>query len=549
MNATTAFDTTSTQHEAAAKVASFAREADCTLTRLLCADCYLRGIFSSASTFLSIVGVPYRARDPNIGYDRHRVFFHACQSGLLSLALLSLALAVLYLGGPTPYVAPHTWLLGLLAIKIAVVNPWLARYYFSDEGDSRELTIPGLATAAQALWDWLQPVEADKPANTAYFAGERPFVGHGTEVNAWTLVIDTSARGQGVHDLVDGAKEGARPPAAEDLYAAVLKSLETLEIRDLKVDWRTFVTGKQADKEKRLSGSRFRRPPEYLSPVRLEGLNREGMNARRYLTLSMSRPKQDLFATQFVRFQQDGRLIFCEFASYILAPALKRFYIMDRLFHINAALYNLAGLPFLLGATLLCLFDYLILGALTLVRSSDWSRPGFFYPAEVLNAIAMLFRGNYTELLYLLSQSGVLTNALLVGSLTLLTVLVAWRLIRWIFSTLGIALRLTAQFGITFTYRERFSSRGNLAYYSLQEVIRFLKTQEKILIKSLYDELKERGIDTSDLKDSVVAYINQGVINSGDIRGDVFTSIKSFVFRRPARSIVKKSTRRATAHA
>ena len=90
------------------------------------------------------------------------------------------------------------------------------------------------------------------------------------------------------------------------------------------------------------------------------------MNARRYLTLSMSRPKQDLFATQFVRFQQFDRLIFCEFASYILAPALKRFYIMDRLFHINAALfYNLVGLPILLGATLLCLFDYLILGVLT----------------------------------------------------------------------------------------------------------------------------------------------------------------------------------------
>jgi hypothetical protein len=118
-----------------------------------------------------------------------------------------------------------------------------------------------------------------------------------------------------------------------------------------------------------------------------------------------------------------------------------------------------------------------------------------------------------------------------------------------LFQRLLSLLRLTAQFGVTFTYRERFSSRGNLAYYSLQEVIRFLKTQEKVLIKSLYDELKERGIDTSDLKDSVVAYINQGVINSGDIRGDVFTSIKSFVFRRPARSIVKKSTRKATAHA
>jgi len=196
-----------------------------------------------------------------------------------------------------------------------------------------------------------------------------------------------------------------------------------------------------------------------------------------------------------------------------------------------------------LVAAALSLMVYFTLGFLVLLLGGDSPTPGFFYPQQVLLGLGMLARGEYVALPFLLADKAVISNALIVGTLSLLLALIAWRAIRWFLSTLGIALRLTAQFGITFTYRERFASRGNLSYYSLQEVIRFLKTQEKILIKSLYDELKERGIDTSDLKDSVVAYINQGVINSGDIRGDVFTSIKSFVFRRPARSLVKKSRR------
>ena len=63
-------------------------------------------------------------------------------------------------------------------------------------------------------------------------------------------------------------------------------------------------------------------------------------------------------------------------------------------------------------------------------------------------------------------------------------------------------------------------------------MIQALKVQEKLLTRGLVQYLDARGIDTSDLEQSIVAFINQGVINSGEIRGSVSSKIGSIVFRR-----------------
>ena len=103
------------------------------------------------------------------------------------------------------------------------------------------------------------------------------------------------------------------------------------------------------------------------------------------------------------------------------------------------------------------------------------------------------------------------------------------------------------QFGVAYSYRRRYS-RGNLNYFCLQDVARFMRTREKILIKAICEQLRIHIIDASDFKESLTAYINQGVINSGDIRGNVLTSIKSFVFRRPARAAQIMPRRKVANH-
>jgi hypothetical protein len=93
---------------------------------------------------------------------------------------------------------------------------------------------------------------------------------------------------------------------------------------------------------------------------------------------------------------------------------------------------------------------------------------------------------------------------------------------------------------VTASYREKFSQGAVLAYYDLQEVVRFLKTQEKIITNSLIDCLEYFNIDTSDLKENIIAFINQGVINTGEIRGNLSAKIKSIVFRNPRKTTQRR---------
>ena len=116
---------------------------------------------------------------------------------------------------------------------------------------------------------------------------------------------------------------------------------------------------------------------------------------------------------------------------------------------------------------------------------------------------------------------------------TLFTIaFVAWWTLRWLLVMLGVLLGLRFHYGVAKSYREQIAKGAALDYYEMQNVIYFLKAQEKVLTNALVNSLRERGIDTSDLRENIAAFINQGVINTGQIRGNVATKIRSMVFRR-----------------
>ena len=523
------------------------------ITRLLCAHVYLFGIFSSTRAVFRLLGPAYRAADPGVGYDRRLLAYHAVQSTLLALVFLAFLLFV-FLGVPKLIeIENFDAIFGVMSfvvfVKAALINPWIARLFFRDENRLPKFNIPILGRIARAICDAWLPLERQQRSNASYFAGDRPFIGYGTEVNAWTVVIDTSTPAHAIHDLIDRGREPT-PLDAEQLYGAVSRGVENLGINDLSKDWRVFIDGRHADEEKRVRGSRYRRPPEDLSADRVAQINKEGRRGRSYMSLTMENAKQDLLATQFLRFQQDGKLIFCEFASYILAPGLRRLYFLDRLFHVNSILYVIFGITLFVAAAVPASLICLGLGLIYYLPHSDSFLASALYPASAGAGIIgnSLDTGSLADVFQYFGQFAWAAYAITVAATAYLAFVIAWRGLRWLLTTLGIALKISKQFGIAFSYRERFASRGELKYYELQEVIRFLKTQEKILLKSIHEQLKEHGIDSSDFKESLVAYINQGVINSGDIRGNVFSSIRSFVFRRPRKSAVKR-VKGSTAHA
>jgi hypothetical protein len=516
---------------------------------------YFWGAASGILALLRLAGVPYQATDPAVRYNRNAIAFHAAQSTLVSLLFIAAELSLAFgpisqAGAITASGPPGPWEWALIAtvlFKLVGFNFFFPRWSFkkgpSDPG--RRGQIPVLAPIARTIASWLSPTQdrqsrTEEAGQVTYFAGDRPFVGYGTELNAWTVVVDTSARAGGMQEFAGVARE-PDPLGVGDLYQAVIDGVEALGIHSLHRSGSLFVVGTAADQEKRAAGGKFRRPPSAIAQQRLREVDGEGTHGRWYMSLQMHQPAQDVVVTMFMRFAQEGKLIFCEFSSYLLAPGLPRLYRTDRLFRINPMVYLLYASLISAVLAAVALADYAMVAAGLLMVT------GGALPSWLATLFApMLPRGIETlpsdlgEIFPVLLASSLANPlayayALIANATVLVFAVLAYWLLRKLFAMIALALDLRGQFGLTFSYRERFSSRSQLNYYAMQEVVRFLKMQEKILVRSILDLLRERGIDSSDFRESLTAYINQGVINSGDIRGNVISSIRSFVFRRPSR--------------
>lgn len=505
------------------------------ITRLLCARIYFYGIFGGIVAIHRLLGPPLRGTDPGIGYDRRVLLFHALQSSLLSIVFFAAAMFVAY-DGAFADTSTDNWyyvLVALLIVKLAIINPWLARYFFQESAKSRKLHIPILGAVAEYICDALPNLSRVSECNTFYFKRDRPFLGYGTEINVWTLVIDTSVSATGVEAMA-GINREARPLSVDKLYEAIIGAIRKLDVQHLAMGWRTFVDGCYGREIRRADRTPLRRPSQTLSTERIDQIDREGVQGRRYLVLQSQNALQDLVATQFIRFSQTGKLIFCEFASYILPSAIGRLYWIDRLFKMNPIAYNVAALmPVALFAA-----------AATLLYPFLYSLPFLEIPHPYMNLKEYI--GNYYLLdIQYLWTSGRWPYTMPVLAALVIVGFVIVQLVQWMTTLVSVLLGLKNQYGLAFSYRERFTSHGALGYFDLQEVTRFLKTQEKLLLHSLLEVLREHNVDTTDLKESVVAFINQGVVNSGDIRGSITNNIRSFMFRHPARNTTRRRTRRA----
>lgn len=488
-------------------------------TRLLCAQVYLLGLVASLPTLHRLLGPSFRGIEREVGYDRRALLFHSLQSLLLSLALL-VPLALVWAFGDAGSGAFPVVALGCLLTKIAVLNPWLAWLHFRKADGADDLRLPLLAGMARELAELALPRSTTASQDTVYFSGARPFVGYGSEVNSWTLVVDTTSRSKSLGALLPPQDEPDSLSACE-LYRTIVERVRRIGARDVKVSAGLFLKGESSGEIKEAHGYKYGRPPSALAGSLARTIDGEGTRGRNYMILQSASPTQDLVVTQFVRFQQKGKLIFCEFASYVLSPVQRGLALLDRLFELHPVLYALLG-----GA----LFGAAALGSMAVARTlvAFWSTPAA--------ALARL-RGvsGWVELILSTPVAGGVAFQMLLASVALVVAFAAVRLASAISGAVAIGLGLRKDLGITWSYRERQSTRAPLGYFDRQEVIRFLKTQEKVLTEAMVECLDAHGIDTSDLKESLLAFINQGIINTGEIRGNVTSRIRAF-FSRKARA-------------
>jgi hypothetical protein len=484
----------------------------------MCARVYLLGFVASLPTLHRLLGPSFRGIERDVGYDRRSLLFHSFQSLLFSLSFL-VPLVLLWAITPSGSEALPVVTVGCLFTKIAILNPWMAWVYFRRPGSANALRLPLLAGVAQHLSDLALPPSTTASQDTVYFSGARPFVGYGSEVNTWTLVVDTTSKNMGVSAFLPAADEAASVTASE-LYRAIFDRVRRIQLRDLRVTAGLFLHGDSSGEIKELYGYKYGRPPSALAENLARTIDAEGTRGRNYMILQSEAPARDLVVTQFVRFRKEGKLIFCEFASYVLMPVRRGLMLLDRLFELHPSVYALLG-----GA----LFVLAALGAMSV------SRPfGVSWSAPLLALGALSGAAGWTEFFARALVEGGFARHMVLVSLAVIVAFGLRRLTGVMLGAAGIGLGLRKDLGIDRSYRERESAPTPLGYYDRQEVNRFLKTQEKVLTEALVECLEARGIDTSDLKESLLAFVNQGIINTGEIRGNVTNRIRT-LFSRKAR--------------
>jgi len=487
-------------------------------TRLLCARYYMYGLPIALLDFFRLAGPPCAGFERTVGLDRRRILFHCTQSLLFSLAVLA-ALLLFYFAAPADSRVALVVVQLVVFVKVAVVNVWIARRYFGRR--ARELRIPVIAPIAEAVTDRLVPWDKLHDQNAVYFAGDRPFVGYGSEVNQWTIVIDTRVTSKNPFASVPPSPVG--PDAPAELYAAVEDKARTLGHFGISTERLICIDGRSVGENP--DWPRWGRPEPALSESDVNRLDQLGDQARRYVLISGASRRRDVLVTQFVRFSKTGHLIFCEFASYLVPPIGRGVERLDVLFGYNAVVYALLGIVTYLGIGLLAT----VVGPV--VEGLLWLGPFAF-----VTHLGTVFNESFPQ--YLIEQmlGGWFAYRIIGCAFVFFALVMLWQALRRLGRMVLLGLALKTNYGILLSYRERWSTIGQLRYFELQEAVRLLKIHEQVLLSSVIEWLDAHGIDTSAFKDTVSAFINQGVINSGQIGGNVATKVGSIVFRRAPRS-------------
>ena len=486
-------------------------------TRLLCARYYMYGLPVALLDFFRLTGAPCAGFERSVGLNRREILFHCTQSLLFSLAVLAAAL-LFYVAAPAGSRAALVAVQLLVFLKVAVINVWIARRYFGRK--PRELRIPGIAPIAEAVTDHLVPWEKLHDQNAVYFAGDRPFVGYGSEVNAWTIVIDTRAASKNPFGSVPPSPVG--PDAPAELYAAVEDKARSLSQFGISTERLVCIDGRAVGENP--DWPRWRRPEPALSETEVNRLDQLGDQARRYVLISGASRRRDVLVTQFVRFSKTGHLIFCEFASYLVPPIGRGVERLDVLFGYNPVVYALLGILTYLAAGIVAT------AVGPLVEGLLWLSP--------LTFLAHLETMAESYPLYVFEQlrGGWFAYRIIGCTFVFFAIVMLWQALRRLGRMVLLGLALKTNYGILASYRERWATIGQLRYFELQEAIRLLKIHEQVLLSSVIEWLDVHGIDASAFKDTMSAFINQGVINSGQIGGNVATKVGSIVFRRAPRA-------------
>ncbi len=423
-------------------------------TRYLCAAAHLDSTFRQY-VLEHVVREEHRAVVVSYGVDVTSVVRYclAAQRRELKRDLILLALFILAI----PLLA--IWPLIFLAAWIVVGYEMWARYYGN--------VAAGLAKGKfhpQNLQFPLDPSLENKLGifsstqnnNAVVYSGYSPFVGMGSNLNAWSFAIDTS-KGKTEH----GAQLSPSVFQVSELYRQLQQDVTNLGIKGLKIEDKIFVNGQDIRDDKRFLANPYARPYTQVDP-RLVGEISEHptQDIRHYQCIQITSWSGELILSIFLRFSKAGKNLFVEANYSLLKPvheAYRRIDNVEASFTLRKFL-EVAGKA-LLPAVFLWIFSPFIL----------WGR-----------------------------------------------IMSAWdRTIKKSRKHREISENPAFDYGAVSSLREAASSRNYHRHFQYLDKEMYVKIIEKQILESIIEFLDAKNIDITDLRERQEVILNHGVIVSG----------------------------------
>jgi hypothetical protein len=308
-------------------------------TRYLCAGAHLFPDFRSR-VIEEFIEQKHRALVMSDGVDMTLVLIH-CLAARRRTNKRDVALAVAFAaalagilvatGGSTRNVEPVLLAAGVLYLVAAAI------ILFVEEWAGYRLVVRNLLSQNYnpqcvdyeldpELRATLEKMCAARESKAVIYSGFSPFVGCGGEVNGWSFSLDASKPAEG--DLRrNGPVQQFR---LEELYTEVADAVQRIGLRNVIVEDKLFVNGRDIGNEPVLLPDPFDRPRALVdASTVLSHVDGRSTRTRFYKNIKVVDWDGELVLNIFLRFTRPGSDLFVEASYFLLTPLKSRFHAID----------------------------------------------------------------------------------------------------------------------------------------------------------------------------------------------------------------------------
>lgn len=474
-------------------------------TRIICAKLYQGGLSSANSILNDILKRPLTGKNPEHGIDIDLIEVEAKKAVKYHLEYSILASIFVFMA-IISFLLYDKSVSGLMILIAATVVAWKAFYL------NRNTAIKNFSKLSLNSKRSLegQVGSGKENQNVVIFGGYYPFLGAGIKTGFWDFVIDTSKPSKTL------GLESEKPMdlSINELYEDASKKISSLGLPNVSDTWVLFADGNGLDKKflrpknpddiidytdidsgaffspehKKYLDRIVGEPIENLNPVELfdEGHGELGKEQKTYYTIKYIDNIRGTLFTTFLRFSSIGKEIFAECSFYFLPPVDEDRYDIDKMPLFDELFIYRRGLMTAIVSSIVLLLVYLDYSYLVIPLVSLY----VFVP------ILSFINGPYAK--YILKK-GLKQKSPFI-----------WHVLQLFFER-----GMPQNYGNLITFREMSASSTYKNYYNSQDILLIKNSVEKAIVDSIADLLDSKNIDSSFLREGLLAVVNQGVIMYG----------------------------------